>query len=65
MTEAVISDVFKRPILWEHRIKDYHNRDFVDKEWRNLSQILKISSKWFIHKFIYRYAEPSSCDDEM
>jgi hypothetical protein len=22
----------KRPVLWDHRIKDYHNRDFVDKE---------------------------------
>ena len=37
ITEALISEVFKRPVLWDHRIKNYHNRDFVDKEWRNLS----------------------------
>jgi len=36
MAEALISEVFKRPVLWDHRIKNYHNRDFVDKEWRNL-----------------------------
>jgi hypothetical protein len=46
MTEALISEVFKRPVLWDHRIKNYHNRDFVDKERRNLSQTLKISSKY-------------------
>ena len=37
MTEAVISEVFKRSVLWDHRIKDCHNRNFVDKEQRNLS----------------------------
>ena len=52
MTEAVISDVFKRPVLWDLRIKDYHNRDFVDKEWRNLSQALKISSKCYYIAFV-------------
>jgi hypothetical protein len=36
MTEALISEVFKRPVLWDHKIKAYHNRDFVDKECRNL-----------------------------
>ena len=45
ITEAVISEVFKRPVLWDHRTKNYHKRDFVDKEWRNLSQTLNISSK--------------------
>jgi hypothetical protein len=45
MTEAVISKVFKRPVLWDLQIKDYHNRDFVGKDCRNLSQTLKIGSK--------------------
>jgi len=36
ITEALITEAFKRPVLWDHRIKNYHNRDFVDKEWRNL-----------------------------
>ena len=40
MTEALISKGFKSPVLWDHRTKDCHNRDFVDKEWRNLSQTL-------------------------
>jgi hypothetical protein len=35
ITEALISEVFKRPLLWDHKIKNYHNRDVVDKEWRN------------------------------
>jgi len=42
MTEALISRVFKRPVLWEHPIKDYHNRGFVEKEWRKLSQTLHL-----------------------
>jgi hypothetical protein len=37
MAEDVISKVIKRPVLWDVQIKDYHNRDFVDMEWRNLS----------------------------
>ena len=39
MAEVLISEVFKRPVLWGHRIKNY-NMDFVDKEWKNLSQTL-------------------------
>jgi hypothetical protein len=26
MTEVLISEDFKRPLLWDHRIKDYKNR---------------------------------------
>jgi hypothetical protein len=47
MTEALISEVFKRLVLWDHKIKDYHNREFVDKEMRNLSQTLNISIKYY------------------
>jgi hypothetical protein len=32
MQETLISEVFKRPVLWDHRIKHYHNKDFVDKD---------------------------------
>ena len=32
ITEALMSEVFNRPVLWDHRIKNYRNRDFVDKE---------------------------------
>jgi hypothetical protein len=46
MTEAAISEVYKGSVLWDHRTKDYHNRKFVGKEWRNLSHTLKISSKY-------------------
>jgi hypothetical protein len=53
MTDSVISEVFKRPVQWDHRIKDYHNRDFVDKEWRNLSQTVKISSKCYYMAFVF------------
>jgi len=52
ITEALISKVFKRPVLWDHRIKNY-NRDFVDKEWRNLSQTLNISSKYYYIAFVF------------
>jgi hypothetical protein len=40
MTEALISKGFKKSVLWDHHIKDYHNWKFVDMEWRNLSQTL-------------------------
>ena len=42
VTEAMISKGFKRPVPWDHRIKDYQNRSFVDKAWRNLSQTLHL-----------------------
>ena len=53
MTEALISEVFKRLLLWDHKIKDYHNRDFVDKELRNLSQALDISIKYYYVAFVF------------
>jgi len=31
MAEVLISEVFKRQVLRDHRIKNYHNRDFVMK----------------------------------
>ena len=52
-TEALISEVFKRPVLWDHKIKNYRNRDVVDKEWRNLSQTLNISSKYYYIAFVF------------
>jgi hypothetical protein len=55
MAEALISEVFKKPVLWDHRIKDYRNREVVDKEWRNLSQTLNISSKYCYITFYFVY----------
>jgi hypothetical protein len=52
-TEALLAKVFKRPVLWDHRIKSYNNRDFVDKEWRNLSQTMNISSKYYYTEFVF------------
>jgi hypothetical protein len=52
ITEALISEVFKRPVLWDHKIKDYHHRDFVDNEWRNLSYTLYISIKYYYMAFV-------------
>ena len=53
MTKALISKGFKRSVLWDYRIKDYYNSDFVDKEWRNLFQTLKISSKCYYIAFVF------------
>jgi hypothetical protein len=40
----------KRRLWWDHRMKDYHNRDFVDKEWRNVSQTLHL---YWVYTQIY------------
>ena len=53
MAEVLISEVFKRPVLWDHRIKYYHNRDFVDRECRNLSQTLNISSRYCYIAYVF------------
>jgi hypothetical protein len=50
MTKALISEVFKGPVLWNHRIKDYQNSDFVDKELRKLSQT---TSLYLVYTQIY------------
>jgi hypothetical protein len=34
-------------------MKGYHNRDLIDKEWRNLSQALEISSKYYYITFLF------------
>jgi hypothetical protein len=49
--ESLISEVFKRPVLWDHRNKAYHNRDLVDKEW-DVSLAVGITSR-SIHLFNY------------
>jgi len=53
MAQVLISLVFKRPVLWYYRIKNYHNRDFVDKKWRNLSQTLNISRKYCYIAYVF------------
>ena len=53
ITEALNAEIFKRPVLWDHRIKNDYNRDFVDKEWRNLSQTLHFSSKYYYKAFVF------------
>jgi hypothetical protein len=35
------------------RVKDYHNRDFVDEEWRNLSQTLKFTKNYYYIAFAF------------
>jgi len=42
MTEVPISKDFKKPVLWDHRIKDYHNWKFDDVEWTKHSQTLHL-----------------------
>ena len=39
--------------MWDHKIKNYRNRDVVDKEWRKLSQTLNISSKYYCIAFVF------------
>jgi hypothetical protein len=51
--EALISRVFKRPVLWGNQNKDCHNKDFVDREWRNISHTLKISNKYYYIAFVF------------
>ena len=57
---SVTAALIERPVPWNHRIKDYHNRHFVDMEWRNF--LRHRVCIWFIHEFMYGYAQPSSCD---
>ena len=40
MTQALIPKVYMRPLPWDDRIKDCHNRNFVNKGGRNPSQTL-------------------------
>jgi hypothetical protein len=66
VTETLISEVFKRPLLWDHRTKDYHNRDFVDKGWRNHSRTLHL---YLVYTQIYvdmqnRVLVITQCNDD-
>jgi hypothetical protein len=50
--EALIAEVYKRPVLWDHRNKEYHNRQCVDTAWSSVASKLGIGSKydgWTVH----------------
>ena len=44
--EALIAEVHKRPVLWDHRNKEYHNRQCVDTAWNSVAHKLGIGSKY-------------------
>ena len=44
-TEIIIDAVRERPILWDSRLNDYHNRTAVDNEWADLASTFDINSK--------------------
>jgi hypothetical protein len=44
--EALIAEVYKRPVLWDHRNKEYHNRQCVDTAWTSVAHKLGVGSKY-------------------
>ncbi|XP_054016742.1 uncharacterized protein LOC128897083 [Hylaeus anthracinus] len=49
--ELLITEVERRPILWNRYLKDYKNRVLVEKEWENVALVLqkekyKVKQKW-------------------
>ena len=50
ITEALISEVFKRRVPLNHRNKNYK---FFDNEWKKLSQTLNTSSKYHHIEFAF------------
>jgi hypothetical protein len=44
--EALIAEVYKRPVLWDHRNKEYHNRQCVDTAWSSVAHKLGVGSKY-------------------
>ena len=43
--QLLISEVQKRPVLWNRWDENYKNRVLVDKEWENVAVVLKKDSK--------------------
>ena len=44
--EALIAEVYKKPVLWDHRNKEYHNRQCVDTAWSSVANKLAVDSKY-------------------
>ena len=44
LNQLLIGEIFQRSLLWDHRLKDYHNRNVVDHEWDNVARALNITS---------------------
>ena len=44
--DALIAEVYKRPVLWDHRNKEYHNRQCVDTAWSSVAHKLGVGSKY-------------------
>ena len=54
-TEILIAEVFKRPCIWDKRIKEYANRNIVDRAWKEISKEMSVEVKFFfILPFIIR-----------
>ena len=49
--ELLISEVQKRPILWNKWAENYKNRLLADREWEKVAVALRKDSKLF--EFIY------------
>ena len=46
-TEILIAEVFKRPCIWDKRIKEYANRNIVDGAWKEISKEMSVEGKLF------------------
>ena len=45
-TEVLINTIQERPILWDKRDKNYHNRLLSHREWENLATLNGTTSKY-------------------
>lgn len=45
LVEKLISEVEKRPLLWDRFDNDYSNRAAMDAEWEKIAEILSRDSK--------------------
>ena len=44
--EQLIAAVFKRPLIWDKRMKEYANRNLVDKAWKEISKEMNSEGKF-------------------
>ncbi|XP_069681422.1 transcription factor Adf-1-like [Periplaneta americana] len=67
-TATLISEIYKRPILWDPRNKNYHSRGNVDREWNSVCEVMNITkeaakAKWKSLRDNYRKELSKSKED--
>ena len=55
--DQLIAAVFTKPLIWDKRMKEYANRNLVDKAWKEISKEMDSEGKFHFFNDLYLIGE--------